>query len=57
VGDTSQGVKLATEQALAGYWAVDYGWRKAEARLKHPAELRHRDRRRMVLPGNITDAR
>jgi pimeloyl-ACP methyl ester carboxylesterase len=33
VEDRSQGVQLATLQALARYWATDYDWRKAEARL------------------------
>jgi len=33
VTDTSQGVQLATLQALAGYWASDYDWRKCEAKL------------------------
>ena len=33
VGDRSQGVQLATLQALAHYWATDYDWRKAEAKL------------------------
>lgn len=33
VTDSSQGVRLATVQALARYWATDYDWRKAEARL------------------------
>ena len=33
VGDRSQGVQLATLKALARYWATDYDWRKAEARL------------------------
>src|SRR6516225_5268937 len=33
VADTSQGVQLATMQALARYWATDYDWRKVEARL------------------------
>ena len=28
VADTSQGVQLATMQALARYWATDYDWRK-----------------------------
>ena len=32
VTDFSQGVPLATVQALASYWATDYDWRKAEAR-------------------------
>ena len=31
--DRSQGVQLATMQELARYWATDYDWRKAEARL------------------------
>jgi pimeloyl-ACP methyl ester carboxylesterase len=33
VPDRSQGVQLATLQALARHWATDYDWRKAEARL------------------------
>jgi pimeloyl-ACP methyl ester carboxylesterase len=33
VSDASQGVQLATVQALAHYWATDYDWRKCEARL------------------------
>jgi len=33
VADASQGVQLATIQALARYWASDYDWRKVEARL------------------------
>jgi pimeloyl-ACP methyl ester carboxylesterase len=33
VADRSQGVQLATLQALAGYWTTDYDWRKAEAKL------------------------
>src|SRR6187401_2869974 len=33
VPDRSQGVQLATLQELARYWATDYNWRKAEARL------------------------
>ena len=33
VDDRSQGVQLATIQALATYWATEYDWRKAEARL------------------------
>jgi len=33
VSDSSQGVPLATMQDLARYWATDYDWRKAEARL------------------------
>jgi pimeloyl-ACP methyl ester carboxylesterase len=33
VKDASQGVQLATIQALARYWATDYDWRKVEAKL------------------------
>src|SRR5512132_243336 len=33
VADRSQGVQLAAAQALARYWANDYDWRKAEAKL------------------------
>ena len=33
VSDSSQGVPLATVQELARYWATDYDWRKAEAKL------------------------
>ncbi len=33
VEDRSQGVQLAMLQALARYWATDYDWRKAEAKL------------------------
>ena len=33
VADASQGVQLATIQALARYWATDYDWRKIEAKL------------------------
>jgi pimeloyl-ACP methyl ester carboxylesterase len=33
VTDASQGVQLATIQALARYWATDYGWRKIEANM------------------------
>ncbi|MBN3756229.1 epoxide hydrolase 1 [Paraburkholderia sp. Tr-20389] len=33
VTDASQGVRLATMQKLARYWATDYDWRKVEARL------------------------
>src|SRR3712207_6535914 len=34
VADESQGVRLATMQELARYWATDYDWRKCEAKLK-----------------------
>src|SRR6266700_6154552 len=33
VTDATQGVQLATMQALARYWATDYDWRKVEAKL------------------------
>jgi len=33
VADASQGVQLATTQALARYWATDYDWRTCEAKL------------------------
>jgi pimeloyl-ACP methyl ester carboxylesterase len=33
VGDRSQGVQLATLKELVRYWATDYDWRKAEAKL------------------------
>jgi pimeloyl-ACP methyl ester carboxylesterase len=33
VADRSQGVQLATLQALARYWTTDYDWRRCEARL------------------------
>jgi pimeloyl-ACP methyl ester carboxylesterase len=34
VDDQSQGVQLATIQALARYWQTEYDWRTCEARLK-----------------------
>ena len=33
VADRSQGVQLATMQELARYWATEYDWRRAEAKL------------------------
>ena len=33
VPDATQGVQLATTQALAHYWATEYDWRKVETRL------------------------
>ena len=33
VADRSQGVQLATTQALARYWATEYDWRACEAKL------------------------
>src|SRR2546423_12101182 len=32
--DASQGVQLATIQALASYWGTEYDWRKFEERFK-----------------------
>jgi pimeloyl-ACP methyl ester carboxylesterase len=34
VTDATQGIQLATIQALARYWATEYDWRRIEARLK-----------------------
>src|SRR5437667_5200192 len=34
VMDATQGVQLATIQALARYWATEYDWRKIEAKMK-----------------------
>jgi hypothetical protein len=42
VADATQGVQLATIQALARYGGTDYDWRKIEARLNalpHTAEM------------------
>ncbi|HWA15206.1 MAG TPA: epoxide hydrolase, partial [Gemmatimonadales bacterium] len=33
VADDTQGVRLATMQALASYWSTKYDWRKVESRL------------------------
>jgi pimeloyl-ACP methyl ester carboxylesterase len=33
VADATQGVQLATIQAVASYWAKEYDWRKVEAKL------------------------
>src|SRR5579863_4599928 len=33
VTDATQGVQLATVQALARYWETEYDWRKIEAKL------------------------
>jgi pimeloyl-ACP methyl ester carboxylesterase len=33
VTDDTQGIQLATMQALARYWGTDYDWRKCEAKL------------------------
>ena len=40
VEDRSQGVQLATLQALARHWASDYDWRKAEAKLNALPQFR-----------------
>src|SRR3954464_14553448 len=34
VDDLSQGVQLATMQALARYWEAEYDWRECEEKLK-----------------------
>jgi hypothetical protein len=41
VTDASQGVQLATTQALAHYWATEYDWRKCEARLNTFPQFKH----------------
>ena len=33
VADATQGIQLATMQALAHYWATEYDWRKIEAKM------------------------
>ena len=43
VGDRSQGVQLATLQALAKYWANEYNWRGVEARLELAPAVHDRD--------------
>ncbi|MGY1609777.1 MULTISPECIES: epoxide hydrolase family protein [unclassified Geodermatophilus] len=40
VTDRSQGVQLATVQALARYWADEYDWRRCEARLNALPQFR-----------------
>ena len=40
VADRSQGVQLATLQALARYWAAEHDWRRAEARLNALPQFR-----------------
>ena len=44
VTDATQGVQLATTQALARYWATEYDWRKIEAKLNALPQFHHRDR-------------
>ena len=45
VADRSQGVQLATLQALARYWTTDDDWRKCEAKAERAAAVQDRDRR------------
>ena len=40
VQDASQGVQLATTQALARYWATEYDWRRCEAQLNALPQFR-----------------
>jgi pimeloyl-ACP methyl ester carboxylesterase len=40
VGDASQGVQLATMQALVRYWASEHDWRKTEAKLNGFAQFK-----------------
>jgi pimeloyl-ACP methyl ester carboxylesterase len=40
VDDRTQGVQLATVEALARYWASDYDWRKVEAKLNGLPQFR-----------------
>jgi hypothetical protein len=49
VADRSQGVQLATLQELARYWATDYDWRKAEAKVN--ALLQIQSSSRWTSPG------
>ena len=44
VTDASQGVQLATTQALARYWATEYDWRKCRSQAERLAAVHHRDR-------------
>ena len=46
VDDRTQGVQLATMEALARHWATDYDWRTVEAQAPGVAAVHHRDRRR-----------
>jgi pimeloyl-ACP methyl ester carboxylesterase len=39
VADRSQGVQMATLQALARYWTTEYDWRRCEARLNGLPQL------------------
>jgi hypothetical protein len=44
VTDATQGMQLATTQALARYWATDYDWRKCEAKLQSLPNFSHSHR-------------
>ena len=44
VSDRSQGVQLATMQALAEYWTDEYDWRRCEAQIERAAAVHDRDR-------------
>ena len=44
VADASQGVQLATMQALARYWGTEYDFRRFEANLKALPAFHNRDR-------------
>ena len=39
VADRSQGVQLATIQALVAYWDTGYDWRACEAKPRHEGAL------------------
>ena len=45
VADRSQGVQLATLQALASYWTTDYDWRRVRGETERAAAVHDRDRR------------
>ena len=45
VADRSQGVQLATVQALADYWTTEYDWRKVRGETERAAAVHDRDRR------------
>ena len=45
VGDRSQGVQLATIEALTRYWATEYDWRSVRGETERAAAVHDRDRR------------
>ena len=45
VADRSQGVQLATMQALARYWTTEYDWRSVRGETERAAAVHDRDRR------------